>query len=522
MKTTYIIDGQVKGKQKIDGLQKSLKGVSSQTNKAAAAFSKLKTAGNSLMGVLGSLGATAAVSGFLKAGIDMQRTSKTLKVLTSEFNEHQQVLDFVNVAADRFGLSQQRASKGVSDLFARLRPMGINLEQIKDVYLGINNAALRYNLSAADTEGVMLQLSQALGSGVLQGDEFRSVMERLPAVGQAIAETMGVTVGELKQLSSDGMLTTDKIIEAMAKLRNAEAPKPDAFKLYRKAMENLSTTIGTKLLPAFTPLIETLNKVLTWFNKLPGPVQTIIAGITALGAGIVIIAPALGVLSAAFGGIVTVLGVLSAPLLAVPIGIAAISAAAIALGVVLFKFRKNIAAGFMKLGEFLIAPFKLWVNWVKFNVQLVLGPINAIWNAAKRAAKVLAALFRKRRSQRNQRNQSSNQERAAEGLYASNPTDALVGEAGGEYVIPSRKAGAFARNYMGGLRGSAAIPRRFAEGGFVPGNANISITTGPVTQMDGQNFVTTQDMARAVQTGVNQTLSMLSGDMDLRQQLGLT
>ena len=130
-------------------------------------------------------------------------------------------------------------------------------------------------------------------------------------------------------------------------------------------------------------------------------------------------------------------------------------------------------------------------------------------------------MFR-RRSKNKQSNQSSNQERAAEGLYASNPTNALVGEAGGEYVIPSRKAGAFARNYMGGLRGSSAIPRRFAEGGFVPGNANISITTGPVTQMDGQNFVTTQDMARAVQTGVNQTLSMLSGDMDLRQQLGLT
>ena len=76
---------------------------------------------------------------------------------------------------------------------------------------------------------------------------------------------------------------------------------------------------------------------------------------------------------------------------------------------------------------------------------------------------------------------------------------------------------------MGGVRGAAAIPggQRFAEGGFT-GNANVNITTGPVTQMDGQNFVTTGDMTRAVQQGVSQTLELLSGDMQLRRQLGMT
>ena len=69
------------------------------------------------------------------------------------------------------------------------------------------------------------------------------------------------------------------------------------------------------------------------------------------------------------------------------------------------------------------------------------------------------------------------------------------------------------------MRGSSAIPR-FAEGGYT-GDAIISITTGPVTQMDGQNFVTTQDMSRAVQAGVNQTLNLLAGDMRVRQQLGM-
>tara|TARA_R100001594_G_scaffold23138_1_gene44855 strand:- start:8636 stop:10198 length:1563 start_codon:yes stop_codon:yes gene_type:complete len=517
LKTAYIVSTKVKGAKELTSLKKSLKGVSEQTNKAAGAFSRLKKAGSGLMGVLGSLGATAAVSGFLKAGIDMQRTSKTLKVLTSEFNEHEKVLGFVDVAADRFGLSQQRATKGVSDLFARLRPMGIGLEQIKDVYLGINNAALRYNLSAADTEGVMLQLSQALGSGVLQGDEFRSVMERLPAVGQAIAETMGVTVGELKQLSSDGMLTTDKIIEAMAKLRNAEAPKPDAFKLYRKAMENLSTTIGTKLLPAFTPLIQAVNVVLNWFNKLPGPVQTVIAGFTALAAGIVIIAPALGILSTGFGALVAVLGVVAGAAAAIPIGMAAIGAAAIALGVLIYKFRSQIAQAFSTLGEILTAPFRLMITFVQRNLGVVLGPINAIMRAARRAAAALTSLFRKRSRAKSTR---SSREKNAEGGFVSGAQLSWVGERGGEYIVPTGKAGAFAKNYMAGFRGSSAIPRN-AEGGYVPSNASVNITTGPVQQMGGTNYVTTTEMSRAVQSGVRQTLDLLRSDMNLRQSMGI-
>jgi len=109
----------------------------------------------------------------------------------------------------------------------------------------------------------------------------------------------------------------------------------------------------------------------------------------------------------------------------------------------------------------------------------------------------------------------------AEGGMVTGPTLGLIGEAGPEYIVPAGKAQAFAQNYLAGIRGPAAIPR-FAEGGFVaPANANVSIQTGPVTQMNGQNFVTTQDMTKAVQSGVQQTLSILRRDNGVRSQLGL-
>ena len=104
----------------------------------------------------------------------------------------------------------------------------------------------------------------------------------------------------------------------------------------------------------------------------------------------------------------------------------------------------------------------------------------------------------------------------------SGPTLAMVGEGGEpEYIVPQSKATKFANNWLSGVRGAAAIPK-FAEGGVVvPGNAQVSIQTGPVTQMNGTNYVTTQDLSSAVTAGVNQTLSLLRNDMNTRRTVGL-
>jgi|TARA_R100000084_G_C4653485_1_gene151364 TP901 family phage tail tape measure protein len=112
--------------------------------------------------------------------------------------------------------------------------------------------------------------------------------------------------------------------------------------------------------------------------------------------------------------------------------------------------------------------------------------------------------------------------RFADGGVVDGPTMAIVGEGGEpEYIIPASKADGFAANWMSGIRGPAAIPR-FADGGMVaPSNANVSIQTGPVTQMNGNNYVTTQDMTAAVQAGVKQTLDLIRRDGNTRASLGI-
>ena len=110
----------------------------------------------------------------------------------------------------------------------------------------------------------------------------------------------------------------------------------------------------------------------------------------------------------------------------------------------------------------------------------------------------------------------------AKGGMVKGPTLGLIGEGGEpEYIIPQSKAAGFAANFLSGKRGAGAIPG-FADGGVVtPSSASVSIQTGPVTQMNGQNFVTTQEMSAAVQSGVEQTLDLLQRDGMIRSSLGL-
>ena len=110
----------------------------------------------------------------------------------------------------------------------------------------------------------------------------------------------------------------------------------------------------------------------------------------------------------------------------------------------------------------------------------------------------------------------------AKGGMVTKPTLGLVGEGGQpEYIVPQSKASNFARNVLSGRTGASAI--NSSSGGSGGGGAapQVSIQTGPVVQMNGTNYVTTQDMSRAVQAGVSQTLAMLRNDRGTRRAVGL-
>jgi tape measure domain-containing protein len=364
----------------------AIAGLGGAVDKLGSSVSQVGQRMSGLAGIAASLGTGALVGGFVKAGIEADRTAKTINALAGQYGETAKVTEFANSAADRFGIGQTRAAQAVADLYGRLRPMNISLQDIQTTFIGVNNAAAKMNLSAADVEGVMLQLSQAMGSGALQGDELRSIMERLPAVGQAIAKTMGVTVGEIKKLGADGKITTDIIIKAMNELAGVKPPPPDPFKLFQKTLEDLNTTVGTKLLPAFTPLVQKISelvakivelgvaerianslipladvigKLLTAFMNLSPEVQSFIIQVGAVGGAITLILAPLGSLLAGLGSLISVAGSVVAALG----GMSFLTTIAGWLGAVVPAVSAVVSA-IGTLGKILVAVFSGPVGWV--------------------------------------------------------------------------------------------------------------------------------------------------------------
>jgi hypothetical protein len=103
----------------------------------------------------------------------------------------------------------------------------------------------------------------------------------------------------------------------------------------------------------------------------------------------------------------------------------------------------------------------------------------------------------------------------AEGGVVDRPTLAMVGEGGErEFIIPQSKMAAASANFLSGARGGAVIPQASGGGGGSTGKAQISITTGPVLQQGGEQYVTLYDLERAMQMtadGVYKSLRTSSG-----------
>ena len=134
------------------------------------------------------------------------------------------------------------------------------------------------------------------------------------------------------------------------------------------------------------------------------------------------------------------------------------------------------------------------VNGAISNINRLIRAANAI------AAKVKGPQFREL--------PILNIPQFAKGGYVGQGTLAVVGEAGPEYIIPASKMAAASANYLNGARGGAVIPA-FANGGFVGGNAQINVTTGPVLQQGGQQYVTMADLERAMRKTADGVYSSL-------------
>jgi len=202
--------------------QRALKGVQAQTNSLQTAFGGLRTA-------IASIGVGLLAKQSISTASSFQALQLRMKVLTSEFGDFAAAQELVAKAQDKFNMSIVEATKGVTDIFARLRPLGISMKEIETVFLGFNTIAVEAGLNATEASAAFTQLAQGLGSGTLQGDEFRSIAEQVPGLLVAISKETGIAEGKLKEFASKGLLKSDIVLRALNRSLEEGADKIDAI-----------------------------------------------------------------------------------------------------------------------------------------------------------------------------------------------------------------------------------------------------------------------------------------------------
>lgn len=113
--------------------------------------------------------------------------------------------------------------------------------------------------SQSEQSSAMLQLTQAMSAGKLQGDEFRSIMENAPMIADAIAKYTGKSKGELKELSKEGEITSDIIKNAMFMAADDINGK---FKEMPMTFGDIWNQIKNGGIKAFGPVIEKINALI--------------------------------------------------------------------------------------------------------------------------------------------------------------------------------------------------------------------------------------------------------------------
>lgn len=196
------------------GLAGELDGVAKEADQAGGSLVNME---NALKGLLTG----AALNQLAEMSDRWKQVNTRLRLATEGQEEYGQAQEEV------FRISQQTftALDATATLYQRidqsLEELGGTQQQVADLTDLVNKTFRINNSNAQETASSIRQLAQALGSGVLRGDEFNSVMENNARLAKALADGLGVPIGRLREMAEAGELTTQKITQALLAQKRA-------------------------------------------------------------------------------------------------------------------------------------------------------------------------------------------------------------------------------------------------------------------------------------------------------------
>ena len=204
-----FIGGVGDGKEKVKELNAELAKTGDKAEEAAGGLGKI-----------GTLLAGFATVSFAKSMLDtadaMQSINSQVRQVVSSETEYLAVQRQLLDVANNTRASLESTSSLYVSTSRALKDYGYTQQEILQFTEATNNAMTIGGVGAQQQAAALMQLSQALGSGVLQGDEFKSIAEAAPILLDTIAEYMGKSRAEIKKLGSEGQLTADVIFKAIS------------------------------------------------------------------------------------------------------------------------------------------------------------------------------------------------------------------------------------------------------------------------------------------------------------------
>lgn len=260
-------------------------------NAAAAAADKAKAAKASFGGIGDTLRTIQSIALTAVGGTFLTSMARDVGAVADQYNNLRARLSLVAgegpALEAAFEAVRQVALETSSDLeatvtlFGRIsqagKEFGISQQQALQLTKTIGQAIQVSGGSAEGANAAITQLVQGLQSGVLRGEEFNSIMEQAPRLARALADGLGVTTGKLREMSKEGRLTSEVVLNALQGQASAVAAEFEKLPpTIGRALTNLSTQwttyIGTvdQASGASAAAAQAINAVATSLDEIAG------------------------------------------------------------------------------------------------------------------------------------------------------------------------------------------------------------------------------------------------------------
>lgn len=257
-------------------------------------FNRADKAASSLTSSFGSL---SRVATSLMAILSVQQVSQYADAWTTLNNKLANALrpseQLVDVTERVFNITQQTRGSldATASLYARLeratREYGTSADDLAKLTTIINQGFVVSGATAQEAENAIIQLSQGLASGALRGEEFNSVNEQGNRLIVALADSMGVGIGQMRQMAAAGKLTTDVVVNGLL---------------------SQGVTIGNEFVNTTTTISQALQVAGNNITKFFGENSTVKTGTAIFNDAVISVSENIGALSAILTAAAAVMG----------------------------------------------------------------------------------------------------------------------------------------------------------------------------------------------------------------------